>query len=224
LGTKGSWWVYVLGTNAGHTPKRTRLDTAGNSRNVGNQSAPGGFMRDARNSYNLSPVGRQLQVVQVAKEGDARGKRKAVDTVPSEESDEEEISLSEKARMLGYGAPKILLALLVPPESLQQWIIILHIWNIWQDQGLLMGWWRMLVSLCKMNSLMRNFSGIYSKAEVIKDTCGSSSWKEFLEQILIQSLSLLLINLWILGIFLPKRLKFLLILGITKLCTPLQCS
>jgi hypothetical protein len=51
------------GTNAGHTPKRTRLDTAGNSRNVGNQSAPGGFMRDARNSYNLSPMGRQLQVV-----------------------------------------------------------------------------------------------------------------------------------------------------------------
>jgi hypothetical protein len=45
-------------------------------------------------------------VVQVAQEGDARGKRKAVDTVPSEDSDEEEMSLSEKARMLGYGAPK----------------------------------------------------------------------------------------------------------------------
>jgi hypothetical protein len=45
-------------------------------------------------------------VVQVAQEGDARGKRKAVDTVPSEDSDEEEMSLSEKARMLGYGSPK----------------------------------------------------------------------------------------------------------------------
>jgi hypothetical protein len=33
-----------------HTLKRTILDTFGNSRNVDNQSAPGGFMRDARNS------------------------------------------------------------------------------------------------------------------------------------------------------------------------------
>jgi hypothetical protein len=63
-------------------------------------------MRDARNSYNASPVGRQLQVIQVAQEGDARGKRKAVEAVPSEDSDEEEFSMSEKARMLGYGAPK----------------------------------------------------------------------------------------------------------------------
>jgi hypothetical protein len=94
------------GTNAGNTPKRTRLDTAGNSRNVGNQSAPGGFMRDARTSYNLSPVRRQMQVVQVAQEGDARGKRKVVDIVPSEDSDEDELSMGEKARMLGYGAPK----------------------------------------------------------------------------------------------------------------------
>jgi hypothetical protein len=47
-------------TNTRHTPKRSRLDNAGNSRNVGNQSAPGGFMRDARNSYNASPIGRQL--------------------------------------------------------------------------------------------------------------------------------------------------------------------
>jgi hypothetical protein len=94
------------GTNTGHTPKRTRLDTSGNSMNVGNQSAPGGFMRDARNSYNASPVERQLQVIQVAQEGDTRGKRKEVETVPSEDSYEEEFSMSEKARMLGYGAPK----------------------------------------------------------------------------------------------------------------------
>jgi hypothetical protein len=39
---------------AGHTPKRTRLDNSGISRNMGNQSAPGGFMRDARVSYQAS--------------------------------------------------------------------------------------------------------------------------------------------------------------------------
>jgi hypothetical protein len=50
--------------NAGHTPKRTRLDSSGNSRNVGNQSAPGGFMRDARNSYQAPINNRQVQVVQ----------------------------------------------------------------------------------------------------------------------------------------------------------------
>jgi hypothetical protein len=49
---------------AGHTPKRTRLDTSGNNRNVGNQSAPGGFMRDARVSYQASVTDRQIQVVQ----------------------------------------------------------------------------------------------------------------------------------------------------------------
>jgi hypothetical protein len=33
-------------------------------------------------------------------------KRKAVETLPSEDSDEEDFSMGEKARMLGYGAPK----------------------------------------------------------------------------------------------------------------------
>jgi hypothetical protein len=90
--------------NAGHTPKRTRLDNSGSSRNVGNQSAPGGFMRDARNSYQAPIVSRQVQVVQHTQESDLRGKRKAVDVVPSVDSDDEdESSMGEKARMLGYG-------------------------------------------------------------------------------------------------------------------------
>jgi hypothetical protein len=93
--------------NAGHTPKRTRLDTSGSSRNVGNQSAPGGFMRDARNSYQAPIVSRQVQVVQPTQESDLRGKRKVVDVVPSVDSDDEdESSMGEKARMLGYGTPK----------------------------------------------------------------------------------------------------------------------
>jgi hypothetical protein len=92
---------------AGHTPKRTRLDTSGNTRNVGNQSAPGGFMRDARVSYQASVTDRQIQVVQPVQESDPRGKRKATDIVPSVDSDEDdESSMGEKARMLGYGAPK----------------------------------------------------------------------------------------------------------------------
>jgi hypothetical protein len=93
-------------TNTGHTPKRSRLDTAGNSRNVGNQSAPGGFLRDARNSYHSSSVRRQLQVIQPAQGSDARGKRKVVETAPCEDSDEEDFSLGQKNQVLGYGAPK----------------------------------------------------------------------------------------------------------------------
>jgi hypothetical protein len=93
--------------NAGHTPKRTRLDSSGNSRNVGNQSAPGGFMRDARKSYQAPVFNRQIQVVQPSQETDLRGKRKATDVVPSVDSDDEdESSMGEKARMFGYGAPK----------------------------------------------------------------------------------------------------------------------
>jgi hypothetical protein len=45
-------------------------------------------------------------VLQVAQDNDARGKREAVETVPSEGSDEEDFYMGEKARMLGYGAPK----------------------------------------------------------------------------------------------------------------------
>jgi hypothetical protein len=63
-------------------------------------------MRDARNSYNASPIGRQLQVVQATQDNDARGKRKVMETVPSEDRDEEDFSMGEKARMLGYGTPK----------------------------------------------------------------------------------------------------------------------
>jgi hypothetical protein len=93
--------------NAGHTPKRTRLDSSGNSRNVGNQSAPRGFMRDARNSYQAPIINRQVQVVQSTQETHLRGKRKVVDVVPSVDSDDDdESSLGEKARMLGYGVPK----------------------------------------------------------------------------------------------------------------------
>jgi hypothetical protein len=91
---------------AGHTPKRTRLDTSGNSRNVGYQSAPGGLMRDAKNSYQAPIINRQVQVVQSAQESDLRGKRKAADAVPSVDSDDDESSMGEKARLLGYGAPK----------------------------------------------------------------------------------------------------------------------
>jgi hypothetical protein len=35
---------------SGHTLKRSRIDTSGHAER-GNQSAPGGFMRDARTSY-----------------------------------------------------------------------------------------------------------------------------------------------------------------------------
>jgi hypothetical protein len=64
-------------------------------------------MRDARVSYQASAPNRQIQVVQPAQESDIRGKRKATDIVPSVDSDEEdESSMGEKARMLGYGAPK----------------------------------------------------------------------------------------------------------------------
>jgi hypothetical protein len=93
--------------HTGHTPKRTRLDSSQNNRNVGNQSAPGWFMRDARNSYQAPVFNRQIQVVQSSQETDLRGKRKAIDVVPSVDSDDEdESSMGEKARMLGYGAPK----------------------------------------------------------------------------------------------------------------------
>jgi hypothetical protein len=50
-----------------------------------------------------------------------------METVPSEDSDEEDFSMGEKARMLGYGAPKHASAPLVPPEFLRQWIITLPI-------------------------------------------------------------------------------------------------
>jgi hypothetical protein len=74
---------------------------------MGNQSAPGGFMRDARKSYQAPINTRQNQVVQSTQGTDVRGKRKAVDVVPSVDSDnDDESSLGEKARMLGYGAPK----------------------------------------------------------------------------------------------------------------------
>jgi hypothetical protein len=63
-------------------------------------------MRDARNSYQTSIADRQLQVVLPTQGTDNRGKRKAVDTVPSMDSDDDESSLGVKARMLGYGVPK----------------------------------------------------------------------------------------------------------------------
>jgi hypothetical protein len=63
-------------------------------------------MRDARNSYQAPVINRQVQVVQSIQESDARGKRKAADIVPSVDSDDDESSMGEKARLLGYGAPK----------------------------------------------------------------------------------------------------------------------
>jgi hypothetical protein len=44
--------------------------------------------------------------VQSTQESDLREKRKVVDVVPSVDSDDDESSMGEKARMLGYGALK----------------------------------------------------------------------------------------------------------------------
>jgi hypothetical protein len=161
-------------------------------------------------------------MVQVAQEGDARGKRKAVDTVPSEDSDEEEMSLSEKARMLGYGAlkniPGTSSATRVSPAMDHYPAYLEYLARPRITDGVVENVGEPLQNELTYEEFLRDL--LQSR----RDTCGSSSWKEFLGQILIQSLNLLLINLWILGIFLSKRLEFLLILGIIKLCTPLQCS
>jgi hypothetical protein len=94
-------------TFVGHTPKRSRIESSGNGGRGGNQSAPSGFMRDARRTYQATiPVTRQEQPQQTVVPEDSRGKRKAVEPVVKEDSDdEEEYSLAEKTRMPGYGNP-----------------------------------------------------------------------------------------------------------------------
>jgi hypothetical protein len=94
-------------TSIGHTPKRSRIESSGNGGRGGNQSAPGGFMRDVRISYQGAiPIPRQKQPQQTTGTEDSRGKRKAIEPVVRNDSDDdEEYSLAEKTRMLGYGNP-----------------------------------------------------------------------------------------------------------------------
>jgi hypothetical protein len=78
-------------TSAGHTPKRSRIEPSGNGGRGGNHSAPSGFMRDARRTYQGAiPVPRQEQSQQIMVPDDSRGKRKAVEFVVRDDSDDEE--------------------------------------------------------------------------------------------------------------------------------------
>jgi hypothetical protein len=85
-------------TSMGHTPKRSIIESSGNGGRGGNHSAPGGFMRDARRTYQVTnPVYRQEHPQQNAVPKDNRGKREAVEFAVREDSDdEEEYSLAER--------------------------------------------------------------------------------------------------------------------------------
>jgi hypothetical protein len=94
--------VNVGNMNAGHTPKRSIVE---NPRTSVPQSTPGGFMRDARRTYENSgiPTHRPAQQT-VMVETDIRRKRKVVEENVFVDSDEDEVSLNTQIQNLGYAS------------------------------------------------------------------------------------------------------------------------
>jgi hypothetical protein len=92
--------VNVGNMNAGHTPKRSTME---NPRTNVPQSAPSGFMRDARRTYENSgiPTHRPAQWTVVV-ETDIRRNRKAVEENVLVDSDEDEVSLNTQIQNVGH--------------------------------------------------------------------------------------------------------------------------
>ena len=85
------------------TPKRSRLDNAGN-RDGAPSSAPAGFMRDARRSYEATDAGKLLLDSKKDDNSKADGKRKAPEPDESSSDSDSDDNMSSGARIqhLGY--------------------------------------------------------------------------------------------------------------------------
>ena len=70
-------------------------------------SAPGGFIRSARDSYLASDMGKHLRRDLVLMEADDRGKRKVVATLVEENDSDEETSFETNVRKLGYSSAMV---------------------------------------------------------------------------------------------------------------------